>query len=159
MKKLIIPFLAILVLLATREPKAYATANSVQDLVLKPDVYTEEVYTTNNSVIGIHIPTPEKENIGTQTPTTDKENKNFVGDFYDCLIKCESGYNSEAVGDHGQSKGILQFKLETFTRHCVKEYGLASEKDWLDPVKQLLCCKKMVESGLEGHWTCAKQCR
>lgn len=139
-----------------QEPKAFAV-EPLDEPVLKPYVYEEELYSTNNTVIPNYNLPIEKEVIASEIKEDDT--KAEIGDFYDCLIKCESGYNISAVGDHGASRGILQFKQPTFVRFCVEEYEIALVKDWLDPIKQIKCCKRMVEDGLESHWTCAKKCR
>jgi len=158
MKKIII--LALFLLLANtavkQEPKAFAVETQ-DEPVLKANVYQEEVYTTTNSIIPVYNLPIKEEVIPVEIEKVDKNIE--VGEFYDCLIKCESGYNISAVGDHGKSRGILQFQKPTFNRFCVEIYGIAKEIDWLDPLKQIECCKKMVEDGLEEHWTCAKKCR
>jgi len=69
----------------------------------------------------------------------------------DLLIQCESGGNPNAIGKAGE-RGILQFMPQTFKHFCVEKYGL--ENDIWNPDIQIECCKKMLEQGLEQHWTC-----
>ena len=82
----------------------------------------------------------------------------------ECLVSCESGGNENAVNQtyvkgFGNARGIVQFMKSTFSHFCVNEYKLASESDYLNPEKQLLCCDRMVDNNLINHWECAKNCK
>ena len=79
-------------------------------------------------------------------------------ELIDCLIECESGGNTEAVGDNGRANGILQFHLPTFKLFCVNKYGFF-ESDYKDSLTQRQCCDFMITDGLQTHWSCMKVCR
>jgi len=79
-------------------------------------------------------------------------------ELIDCLIECESGGNTEAVGDNGRANGILQFHLPTFKLFCVNKYGFF-ESDYKDSLTQRQCCDLMITDGLQTHWSCMKVCR
>jgi len=80
-----------------------------------------------------------------------------------CILKCESNGNTEALGDYfnGEPRafGCLQFWRGTFNQYCVREYGLAREEDFMNCEIQKECAYKMIEQGLEDHWTCNKKCK
>lgn len=82
----------------------------------------------------------------------------------ECLISCESGGNENAINKtyvkgFGNARGLVQFMQSTFNHFCVNEYKLASESEYLNPEKQLLCCDRMVDNNLINHWECAKNCK
>lgn len=66
------------------------------------------------------------------------------------LIDCESKGDNAKIGDHGLSYGILQFRKDTFYRHCAG--------DWLNPNEQIKCAEIMIKKGLgpkvEGWYNC-----
>lgn len=70
------------------------------------------------------------------------------------LIKCESGGNKEAIGKAGEI-GWLQFMPTTFYTFA-ETYNLASPDIW-NPEQQVWLATKMVDDGLESHWSCWKK--
>ena len=68
------------------------------------------------------------------------------------LAICESALRPNAVGDRGQSRGILQYKRPTFAEFQ-REAG-RPELQWLDPADQIILTKWAVQNGKEKHWAC-----
>lgn len=80
------------------------------------------------------------------------------------LVNCESGGNARAIGDHGTSFGILQFKLSTFWRFG-KKYGVFANDTTIEqarafiysPGTQIAIAEKMLDEGLYSQWyNCSK---
>ena len=69
-----------------------------------------------------------------------------------CLARYESGFNQNAIGDHGLAIGILQFHQPTFDHYC--SGSIYSAED------QLNCCDKMLSEDFNNlsHWTTNKFC-
>ena len=70
------------------------------------------------------------------------------------LIECESGWNEEAIGDHGKAYGLLQFWESTFELYKNK-YGLP-ELEYKDSDDQITLAGIMINDGEEHNWTCWK---
>ena len=79
------------------------------------------------------------------------ENRSYVALFANyegidpllsALIMCESGFNPEVKGDKGLSRGILQFKEETFYAFC------EGDCQWVSSEDQIRTAKKMIKMGL-----------
>jgi hypothetical protein len=69
-------------------------------------------------------------------------------DVMDFVVKCESNYNPNAVGDNGHSFGLVQIHLMSWKDAGV-DYGLAT-----DPEFALDFLARKLKSG-DGHlWTC-----
>lgn len=73
-----------------------------------------------------------------------------------CLIWYESKGDPNAVGDHGTSFGILQFKPATFQEYCVERYGFTD--DIFDSLTQTRCADKMIQDGYVHLWSTYKFC-
>ena len=70
-------------------------------------------------------------------------------DYLSKVIMCESGFRHDGVfGDSGKAYGIAQFHEPTFLRYC--------SGDWKNMDNQLDCFTRMMTSGLQSNWTCAK---
>lgn len=61
------------------------------------------------------------------------------GEIISKLIECESGGQENAIGDNGQSRGILQFQKKTFDHFC--------EGEWLNSEDQIRCAVKLINKG------------
>jgi len=74
------------------------------------------------------------------------------GEIISCLAKYESGYNSNAIGDHGRAISVLQFWQGTFDRYC--------EGNIYNPVDQVRCADNMLKQDKKNirHWTTAYKC-
>lgn len=70
------------------------------------------------------------------------------------VIKCESGYNSYAIGDGGKAYGLLQFHEPTFNSFK-KKSGLAVE--YKNPKDQITLAAWSWTNGYQSHWTCYKK--
>lgn len=89
--------------------------------------------------------------------TTDAEIKQAISflkakyglsdDFYQ-TIKCESGFNPNAVGVGKISKGVSQFTLSTWLRSC------SDVDDRFDAYKNLNCAAKLFSQGKMYLWDC-----
>ena len=81
------------------------------------------------------------------------------GSLIDCLIKYESGGNEQAMGDEGESHGILQFQVPTFKRYCIDMYGLAEEVDQIyNESIQKECAEKIIKDGGINNWSVKNLC-
>lgn len=67
------------------------------------------------------------------------------------VIKCESSYRTNAVGDDGLAYGLLQFHKPTFDKFCEGNYYSAKD--------QLVCAAKMWSQNEKNklHWSCWKK--
>lgn len=85
--------------------------------------------------------------------------KELVGEksVIDCLIRYESSWNPEAVGDFGQAIGLLQFHRPTFERYA-KKYNL--ELDIKNPNHQILLANLMLNDNFNNvyQWSVASRC-
>ena len=74
-----------------------------------------------------------------------------------CLIRWESGGNSNAIGKAGEI-GILQFMPTTFLKYS-QLYGL--DLDIHNPKDQIYLATKMLEDDFNNlrHWTTAQKCQ
>lgn len=68
-----------------------------------------------------------------------------VGEFL-ATIKCESGFNASAIGDHGKSYGIAQIHLPAHS-YITKEQAL-------NPFWSLNWMADQWTKGRKGMWTC-----
>lgn len=65
------------------------------------------------------------------------------------VIKCESNFRIDALGDSGKAFGLLQFHKSTFDQYCKGDYH--------SPKDQLSCGASMFQTPkLKLHWTCWK---
>ena len=72
------------------------------------------------------------------------------------LITCESQWKEDAAGDHGTSRGILQFKVTTFAEFT-KKYELVGY-DITSPHDQIDLAGRMIKDGYLRHWkNCARK--
>lgn len=81
------------------------------------------------------------------------ENKDLIK----CLIKYESSWNVNAVGDSGLAFGLLQFHEATFNFYK-ERYGL-DWFEWKNPIHQIILANEMINDGLAFHWSVYKLCR
>ncbi len=87
-------------------------------------------------------------------------NPNYVRPLYHpevlaCLSFYESSHNPDAKGAAGEC-GQLQFMPATFQYFCVEQYGLPD--DIWNTETQFKCADRMLEAGLEKHWTTWDKC-
>lgn len=80
--------------------------------------------------------------------TADKFSIN--GEQFTRLIACESEWKEDALGDHGVSFGILQFKKNTFEMFT-KKYGLIN-LDINNSYHQVDLAAQMISDGYGFHW-------
>ena len=81
------------------------------------------------------------------------ENKEII----ECLIKNESGWNINAVGDSGKANGILQFHRPTF-----EYYKELYNEEWLEyenPIHQIILTNLMLKDNLGYNWTTYNLCQ
>ncbi len=72
------------------------------------------------------------------------------------LIKCESNWKEDAMGDSGTSFGLLQFKKDTFSLFS-KKFDLPNI-DIKDPYQQIDLAVRMIKEGQILHWkNCARK--
>jgi len=74
-----------------------------------------------------------------------------------CLIRYESNWKEDAVGDSGRAFGILQFWQSTFSLYAEK-YGLTL--DYKNPEDQIYLAYRMLEDNPANiqHWSARKYC-
>jgi hypothetical protein len=76
------------------------------------------------------------------------------------IMKCESGMRYDASGDDGVSRGIAQFRKETFY-----EFAAMAKKDgswkpalgkpsWMNPAQQIFLLEWGLDHDLGNRWTC-----
>lgn len=68
------------------------------------------------------------------------------------VMRCESGFKPEVVGDHGNAYGIGQFWPRTFDMFK-NEAGLP-ELEYKRPLDQINLMAWAFANGKERHWTC-----
>ncbi len=91
---------------------------------------------------------------------TIQELREFVGEksVVGCLIKYESGWQENAVGDNGKSFGLLQFHKATFDLYA-KKYNL--DLEYKNPSHQILLANLMLNDNFEKnikHWSVWRKC-
>jgi soluble lytic murein transglycosylase-like protein len=69
-----------------------------------------------------------------------------------CLIKNESSWRTNVVGDGGKAYGLLQFHRPTFDRYS-KRYGLTL--DYKNPLDQIILASLMINEDINNvhHWS------
>jgi len=77
------------------------------------------------------------------------------------IMECESGMRHDAVGDDGVSRGIAQFRRETFYEFAaiaIKRrewnYRRLGKPRWLNPVQQRFLLEWGLDNGYGARWTC-----
>lgn len=98
-----------------------------------------------------------------RTPTDIKEYAAYAADkeglpptLIQNLIRCESEWKLDALGDNGASQGLLQFKVPTFDLFS-KKYGL-EYYDIENPYHQIDLAALMISDGYINHWkNCGKK--
>lgn len=80
------------------------------------------------------------------------------------IMKCESGMRYNAAGDDGVSRGIAQFRKETFY-----EFAAMSKRDktwnkrglgkpsWMNPAQQVFLLEWGLDHGYGKRWTCYRK--
>jgi hypothetical protein len=71
------------------------------------------------------------------------------GDELVATLKCESGFNAKAIGDHGTSFGVAQIHISAH-----KE---VSKEEALDPLFSINFAAKAFSEGHQNWWTCYKK--
>jgi len=83
------------------------------------------------------------------------------GKLIDCLIRCESQHNTQAINprdtDGFPKFGLLQFHEDTWKEWCVIKYNFPD--DIMNPTLQVLCTDKMIEDGQLWRWPTSKKCQ
>jgi hypothetical protein len=64
-------------------------------------------------------------------------------------ITNESGWDFNAIGDDGTSRGLLQYQKATWNENCLK-FGKYED---LDPYAQISCMALMWSKNMENRWT------
>lgn len=77
--------------------------------------------------------------------------------YQECIITCESGGNSEAVGDHGAAVGVAQYHLGTYLADA-KRAGLPVQDDRRDPEKSVQAMAAALSRGEDSKWTASQYC-
>ena len=77
------------------------------------------------------------------------------------IMRCESGMKHDAIGDDGVSRGIAQFRKETFYEFSVMairqgawDFGKLGKPEWLNPMQQEFLLGWGLDNGYERRWTC-----
>lgn len=75
------------------------------------------------------------------------------------ILVCESGLKHDEVGDKGKSRGIAQFRKETFyefAKMARKEMRKAKfyKPSWLNPQHQVFLLNWGIDNGYGRRWTC-----
>lgn len=77
------------------------------------------------------------------------------------IMTCESGMRYDAVGDDGVSRGIAQFRKETFYEFAAmtKEAGkwdakILGRPNWKNPLQQIFLLEWGIDNGYGDRWTC-----
>lgn len=70
------------------------------------------------------------------------------------VARCESGLRADAVGDHGASVGILQFKEATFRANAVRYFGYSVGDLRRDVEASAVVAAWMWTRGQAYQWTC-----
>ena len=80
------------------------------------------------------------------------------------IMICESGMNSNAIGDDGVSRGIAQFRKETFYEFAamaIKQgkwgYKKLGRPKWMNPMQQMFLLEWGIDSGYGSRWTCYRR--
>lgn len=70
------------------------------------------------------------------------------------VIQCESGWNENAVGDHGLALSLAQFHEQTFYMFAKK---MGEDLDYRNPQHQIKVMAWAFSNNLASHWTCARK--
>lgn len=79
------------------------------------------------------------------------------------VLACESSFNSRAVGDDGVSRGIAQFRKETFyefaamARSAGEWDNKLGKPSWLNPQQQVFLLAWGIANGYGNRWTCYRK--
>ena len=77
------------------------------------------------------------------------------------VMRCESGFRHDAIGDDGVSRGIVQFRKETFYEFAemAKKQGVwrFGKPRWLDPQQQVFLLEWGIDNGYGRRWTCYRE--
>jgi len=74
------------------------------------------------------------------------------------VIRCESSFNTDIYGDHGEAYGLGQFHKQTFYAF-VKDRGMSPDDyDYKNPLDQLAIMSWAFSQGNKyiRHWSCAR---
>lgn len=77
-------------------------------------------------------------------------------DQFVAVARCESGLRSDAVGDHGSSVGVLQFKAATFEANALRYFGYSVGDMRRDVMASAVVAAWMIQRGQYYQWTCAR---
>ena len=76
------------------------------------------------------------------------------------VLICESGLKHDAIGDDGVSRGIAQFRKETFEEFAKQAHlnkaGLG-KPDWMNPQQQVYLLRWGIDHGYGRRWTCFRK--
>jgi hypothetical protein len=76
------------------------------------------------------------------------------------IMQCESGLRHDAIGDGGRSRGIAQFRKETFYEFAklakLRDKGLG-EPDWMNPQQQAYLLNWGLDNGYGRRWACYRK--
>ena len=76
------------------------------------------------------------------------------------IMMCESSLNPHAVGDDGVSRGIAQFRKETFYEFAamaqIERLGFG-KPDWMNPQQQIYLLAWGLDNGYGRRWTCYRK--
>jgi len=82
------------------------------------------------------------------------------------IMICESGLRHDAIGDDGVSRGIAQFRKETFYEFAAMalkdgswRYAKLGKPNWMNPLQQVFLLRWGLENGYGKRWTCFRKLR
>ena len=77
------------------------------------------------------------------------------------ILECESGLKHDARGDDGVSRGIAQFRRETFYEFAAMaiarkrwDFKRLGKPSWLNPAQQRFLLEWGLDNGYGARWTC-----
>ena len=115
---------------------------------------------SGNTLIAVVNPNFKGENGSLGSLWTKGDVRDLVGKntLISCLIKYESNWNINAVGDNGKARNVLQFWEGTFNTFK-KKYNL-EYLEWNNAEDQILLAQKMLEDDINNlrHWSVAPKC-
>ena len=76
------------------------------------------------------------------------------------ILMCESSFRPDAIGDDGVSRGIAQFRKETFYEFAemaqIERIGFGKPR-WINPQQQIYLLAWGLDHGYGNRWTCYRK--
>lgn len=79
-------------------------------------------------------------------------------DYAACIVRRESEWDADAVGDQGRARGLWQWHLGSW-RHVRAKMGLSIEDRRDDPVASTSAALWWIRQGYGHWWTADRYCR